>query len=168
MAAALPALLGTNTPAGTEPTSDSRTPARQHTWMLVGLQVIATRVERCFMALDIPTLNPSHPSILFLLRQTIYARLLITGGYFVIVFIFVLRDKIPDEVKPIPQHIIRECPLFYQTRVNHAIHTYGRTIAYSALYNSHPHKLLSFLRDSRAASRPPDFGPPVEVAPEPD
>jgi hypothetical protein len=67
-----------------------------------------------------------------------------------------------------PQHITRECPLFYQTRVNHAIHTYGRTIAYSALYNSHPHKLLSFLRDSRAASRPPDFGPPVEVAPEPD
>jgi hypothetical protein len=67
-----------------------------------------------------------------------------------------------------PQHITRECPLFYQTRVNHAIHTYGRTIAYTALYNSHPHKLLSFLRDSRAASRPPDFGPPVEVAPDPD
>jgi hypothetical protein len=67
-----------------------------------------------------------------------------------------------------PQHITRECPLFYQTRVNHAIHTYGCTIAYSTLYNSHPHKLLSFLRDSRAASRPPDFGPPVEVAPEPD
>jgi hypothetical protein len=67
-----------------------------------------------------------------------------------------------------PQHITRECPLFYQTRVNHAIHTYGRTISYSALYNSHPHKLLSFLRDSRAAARPPDFGPPVEVAPEPD
>jgi hypothetical protein len=67
-----------------------------------------------------------------------------------------------------PQHITQDCPLFYQTRVNHAIHTYGRTIAYSALYNSHPHKLLSFLRDSRAASRPPDFGPPVEVAPEPD
>jgi hypothetical protein len=67
-----------------------------------------------------------------------------------------------------PQHITRECPLFYQTRVNHAIHTHGRTISYTALYNSHPHKLLSFLRDSRAASRPPDFGPPVEVAPEPD
>jgi hypothetical protein len=67
-----------------------------------------------------------------------------------------------------PQHITRECPLFYQSRVNHAIHTYGRTISYSALYNSHPHKLLSFLRDSHAASRPPDFGPPAEVAPEPD
>jgi hypothetical protein len=67
-----------------------------------------------------------------------------------------------------PQHITQECPLFYQTRVNHAIHTYGCTISYSALYNSHPHKLLSFLRDSRAASRPPDFGPPAEVAPEPD
>jgi hypothetical protein len=67
-----------------------------------------------------------------------------------------------------PQHITWECPLFYQSRVNHAIHTYGRTISYSALYNSHPHKLLSFLRDSRAASRPPDFGPPAEVAPEPD
>jgi hypothetical protein len=67
-----------------------------------------------------------------------------------------------------PQHITRECPLYYQIRVNHAIHTHGRTIAYSALYNSHPHKLLSFLRDSRAASRPPDFGPPAEVAPEPD
>jgi hypothetical protein len=67
-----------------------------------------------------------------------------------------------------PQHITRECPLFYQTRVNHTIHTYGRTISYSALYNSHPHKLLSFLQDSHAASCPPDFGPPVEVAPEPD
>jgi hypothetical protein len=67
-----------------------------------------------------------------------------------------------------PQHITRECPLFYQTRVNHAIHTHGRTIAYSALYNSHPHKLLSFLQDSRATSCPPDFGPPAEVAPEPD
>jgi hypothetical protein len=67
-----------------------------------------------------------------------------------------------------PQHITRECLLFYQTRVNHAIHTYGRTIAYSALYNSHPHKLLSFLQDSCAALHPPDFGHPVEVAPEPD
>jgi hypothetical protein len=67
-----------------------------------------------------------------------------------------------------PQHITRECPLFYQTRVNHAIHTHGHTISYPALYNSHPHKLLSFLRDSCAASRPPDLGPPVEVAPEPD
>jgi hypothetical protein len=67
-----------------------------------------------------------------------------------------------------PQHITWECPLFYQTCVNHTIHTYGRTIAHSALYNSHPHKLLSFLQDSCAASRPPDFGPPVEVAPEPD
>jgi hypothetical protein len=67
-----------------------------------------------------------------------------------------------------PQHITRECPLFYQARVNHAIHTYGRTVAYSALYNSHPHKLLSFLQESHAASRPPDFGPPVEVALEPD
>jgi hypothetical protein len=46
--------------------------------------------------------------------------------------------------------------------------SHGRTITYSALYNSHPHKLLSFLRDSRAASRPPDFGPPFQVAPEPD
>jgi hypothetical protein len=67
-----------------------------------------------------------------------------------------------------PQHITWECPLFYQTRVNHAIHTHGCTISYSALYNTHPHKLLSFLRDSHAASRSPDFGPPVEVAPEPD
>jgi hypothetical protein len=67
-----------------------------------------------------------------------------------------------------PQHITRECPIFYQSCVNHAIHTYGHTIAYSAPYNSHPHKLLSFLQDSHAALRPPDFGPPVEVAPEPD
>jgi hypothetical protein len=67
-----------------------------------------------------------------------------------------------------PQHVLRECPLFYQHRVNHAIHTHGRTISYTALYNSHPSKLLSFLQDSRAAQRPPDFGPPVEVAPEPD
>jgi hypothetical protein len=67
-----------------------------------------------------------------------------------------------------PQHITWECPLFYQSCVNHTIHTYRCTIAYSALYNSHPHKLLSFLQDSCAVSRPPDFGPPVEVAPEPD
>jgi hypothetical protein len=67
-----------------------------------------------------------------------------------------------------PQHITRECPLFYQIRVNHAIHTYGHTIAYSTLYNSHPHKLLSFLQDSHVTSHPPDLGPPVEVAPEPD
>jgi hypothetical protein len=35
-----------------------------------------------------------------------------------------------------PQHITRECPLFYQTRVNHAIHTHGRTISYPSLYSS--------------------------------
>jgi hypothetical protein len=67
-----------------------------------------------------------------------------------------------------PQHITQECPLFYHHRVNHAIHTHRRTIPYSSLYNQHPHKLLSFLHDSCAASRPPDFRPPREVPPEPD
>jgi hypothetical protein len=67
-----------------------------------------------------------------------------------------------------PHHITQECPLFYQHHVNHAIHTHGHTISYTALYNSHPHKLLSFLQDSHAAQCPPDFSPPVEVAPEPD
>jgi hypothetical protein len=67
-----------------------------------------------------------------------------------------------------PQHITRECPLFYQTHVNHTIHTHGCTIPYSTLYNSHPHKLLLFIQDSRAASHPPEFGPPWEIPPEPD
>jgi hypothetical protein len=69
-----------------------------------------------------------------------------------------------------PQHITMECPLFYQTRLNHAIHTHGRTLTYPQLYSSIPraHQLLSFLRDSRAASRPPEIGPQREIPPEPD
>lgn len=35
-----------------------------------------------------------------------------------------------------PQHIIRECRIFYQHRINHAIHTQGGTLPFKSLFTS--------------------------------
>jgi hypothetical protein len=53
-----------------------------------------------------------------------------------------------------PQHITRECPLFYQ--LNDAIHTHGRTLPYAQLYSSVPrthHQPLSFIQETVVVHR---------------
>ena len=61
-----------------------------------------------------------------------------------------------------PNHIIRECPLYFQPRVNRAIHSLDHTFTLRQLFStvSYSHRLLSFLQDTKAASCPPDTGLP--------
>ena len=59
-----------------------------------------------------------------------------------------------------PYHIITSCPLHYRDRVNAGIHNHNGTLSLRTLFSSRmgTPKLLSFLQNSNAASRPHTAG----------
>ncbi|KAN0124635.1 hypothetical protein V8E53_015743 [Lactarius tabidus] len=87
------------------------------------------------------------------------------------------RPKDPEEAAHCPcgnplrstQHLIYRCPRYGGYRVTSTILSYGRITHYRNLYSSAKgaHKLLTFLQESGAASKP-ETGPVAEVPPEPD
>ena len=63
------------------------------------------------------------------------------------------------EVLRDPDYILHEFRLFYQPRIDTAIHTPYHTLSLRELYNVHPNRLL-FLKQSGAAARPLDSNGP--------
>jgi hypothetical protein len=70
-----------------------------------------------------------------------------------------------------PNHLIRNCRLYYLTRISCKITTHGHTLPLSSLFShsvEHSNQLLSFIQHSRVATCPPEIGQPIPVEPEPD
>jgi hypothetical protein len=70
-----------------------------------------------------------------------------------------------------PNHLIRDCRLFYLQRTGHKIIANGRTLSLKTLFSTTTqmaHRLLSFIADSRAAMRPPEIGRWINIPPESD
>jgi hypothetical protein len=70
-----------------------------------------------------------------------------------------------------PHHLIRDCRLYYLTRISCLITTRGRTLSLPQLFShsvEHAHRLLSFIHRSRVAMHPPEIGRLIPVELEPD
>jgi hypothetical protein len=70
-----------------------------------------------------------------------------------------------------PNHLIRDCRLYYLTCISCKITTRGHTLPLKSLFShlvEHSHRLLSFIHQTRAAMCPPEIGRPIPVEPEPD
>jgi hypothetical protein len=60
-----------------------------------------------------------------------------------------------------PNHLIRDCRLFYLTCISCKITTCGRTLPLKSLFShsvEHAHRLLSFIHQTCAAMHPPEIG----------
>jgi hypothetical protein len=65
-----------------------------------------------------------------------------------------------------PNHLIRDCHLYYLTRISCKITMRGRTVPLKTLFShlvEHAHHLLSFIHQTRAAMHPPEIGRPIPV-----
>jgi hypothetical protein len=70
-----------------------------------------------------------------------------------------------------PNHLIRDCRLFYLPCLSCKIATRRRTLPLKSLFShlvENAHQLLSFIQQTCAAMRPPEIGRPIPVEPEPD
>jgi hypothetical protein len=70
-----------------------------------------------------------------------------------------------------PNHLIRDCRLYYLTCISCKITTHGCTMPLKSLFShlvEHAHRLLSFIHQMCAAMCPPEIGQPIPVEPEPD
>jgi hypothetical protein len=70
-----------------------------------------------------------------------------------------------------PNHIIRDCHIFYLHHISCKITTCRHTLLLTSLFShlvEHAHQLLSFIQQTHAATCPPEIGKLRAVPPEPD